>query len=196
MALLVDAAVEADGSSAKSMTEKQEAKRIAFWLLPAEDDHLWLKKIIEQFSARCNAPLFDPHVTLQVITTESLPDPAALLEQICKNTRPFTLEFAGQPLWSPAYNQALTLPLRLSPELTGLASALHPQQLVPDNYTPHLSLLYAAIDEKIGSDLARELVLSRNAIHFDRISAISIGAQTLADEDVRNWKIIATAELQ
>jgi len=174
------------------MTDKKEKKRIAFWLLPTKADHLRLTALIEQFSTRFDTPLFAPHVTLLVVPDKTISEPISHLEQSCRQTKPFTLELCAKPSWGPHYNQALTLSLKTSPELARLVSLLHPQQHLPNNYTPHISLIYGNLSKESGRELIREIDLACTSVCFDRCSAIQVGAKTCSDEDVRTWKVLAT----
>jgi len=67
---------------------------------------------------------------------------------------------------------------------------------VPENYLPHISLLYDNLDQETGQRLCREMRLEKRIFHFNKISVIKIGSKTTSAEDVLSWKMIATSQLR
>ncbi|NIQ94891.1 MAG: hypothetical protein GWN87_12280, partial [Desulfuromonadales bacterium] len=92
-------------------------------------------------------------------------------------TSPLRLHGTGIPQWGPLYNRAFVLPFALAPELRRLVARLHPQQVVPDDYAPHISLIYGNLPRDVGLQLEKESVPFEGSILFDRCAAISIGRQ-------------------
>ena len=178
------------------MTNRITTERIAFWLLPAEDDYALLADIINQLSARFGSPAFKPHLTLATCPARAVAEPQSLLEQLAGHLPAFTLSGTGIPTWSSQFNQALVQHFAVTPELTACIEKLHPQGIVPNGYRPHISLLYADLDATTGQQLAREWAVDGLAISFDRIAAIAIGPQTVCAADVEVWKTIATVPLR
>ena len=39
---------------------------IAYWLIPSEPAHSFFQRIINDLARRCDAPVFEPHVTIHV----------------------------------------------------------------------------------------------------------------------------------
>jgi len=39
---------------------------IAYWLIPSEPEHSFFQRIINDLARRCDAPVFEPHVTIHV----------------------------------------------------------------------------------------------------------------------------------
>lgn len=178
------------------MLDTTNQERIAFWLLPADEEARWLEGLNSQLAKQFHTPTFQPHLTLAAIPSVQIGDPEFFLKQLTAKTATLQLEYSGTPITSKQYNQALILPCNLSPELAALVSAIHPQHLVPDAYLPHVSLLYGNLDQETGQRLCRELQLKERALCFDKISAIRIGAKTTSAEDVLSWQPVATSQLR
>ena len=170
--------------------------RIAFWLLPAEDDTERLKQMIELFAAQLGTPAFTPHLTLLARPAEEFTNPKATLEQLAACTSPFHLAGSGVPQWGPLYNQAFVLPFPVSPELTLLVEKLHPRRIVPEDYFPHISLIYANLTPELGKQLVQEYTPDNSPVRFDQVAAIRIGPECSCDDDVRSWETIATVQLK
>ncbi len=178
------------------MTETENQERIAFWLLPAEEESRLLKEIINRLAKQLHAPTFQPHLTLAAIPSVQIGDPEFFLKQLTATTATLQLEYSGTPITSKQYNQALILPCNLSPELAALVSTIHPQHLVPDDYLPHVSLLYANLEQKTGQRLCQEIRLEKRTLHFNKIAVIKIGQKTTSAEDVLSWQVIASRQLR
>lgn len=177
------------------MTNSETTDRVAFWLLPADDERKHLQAIVKKLSSRYNTPRFEPHLTLLPLPAPTVADATAVLDKLASACKPLELFRTGPPRWSPVYNQALILPFELSAGLAELVRILHPQQIVPTGYLPHISLMYANLDEESGPGLAEEIFFDRRTVNFDRCAALRIGPQCQSDEDVRAWQPIATVRL-
>ena len=178
------------------MTNTDNQERVAFWLLPAEEETRLLEEIISQLANTFHTPVFQPHLTLATIPSAQIDNPAAFLEQLSAKTPELTLEYSGTPIASDRYNQALILPCDLAPGLAAIVRSLHRQHHVPDDYLPHVSLLYANLDQKTGQRLCQEIRLVKKTLHFNKISAIKIGPETTSAEDVMSWQVLATSRLR
>ncbi len=170
-------------------------KRIAFWLIPAEDDFIRLKQIVETYAERLGTPSFDPHLTLLARPLAAKDNPEDELEQLAKIAAPFALTGSGVPQWGPLYNQAFVLPFQNTPELAALVEQLHPLQVVPDDYFPHISLIYANLAPELGQELVQGYKPDSRTVRFDRIAAIRIGPGCACDDDVRSWETVTTVQL-
>lgn len=177
------------------MNENANSDRIAYWLLPEEQDARLLQTIIRQLAQRFDSPVFTPHLTLLAIASQRLADPLRSLAATTANNCPVTLEYTGTPEWTPVYNRALTLPFRPSPELERLIRDLHPDNKLPSGYQPHISLVYADLDRSAGESLIREVDPVKHLVRFDRCAAVRVGPSCRSDRDVRMWKTLATHQL-
>jgi len=80
------------------MTETDNQERIAFWLLPAEEETRLLEGIIAQLGNQFHTPAFQPHLTLAAIPSEQIDNPETFLEQLAARTTALPLEYSGTPL--------------------------------------------------------------------------------------------------
>jgi len=177
------------------MTKQIESERIAFWLLPAANGSAHLQKKINQLATRFDAAHFIPHLTLLALPTARVSAPTELLDHISAKTAPLALDCSGAPQWSQRYTEALTLSVDTSAELLDLITSLHPDRHVTADYRPHLSLLYANLNQQTGEQLEQEFAGKSETFLFDRIALISIGPQTTTATDVKAWKMITTRPL-
>ena len=79
------------------------------WLEPCESDRIQLQKLIRDFCARFNSPVFDPHLTLFGRVAK---DPVAtfpFFENFVKDFGPISLNVlgikTGEPPWKSLYLQ-------------------------------------------------------------------------------------------
>lgn len=177
------------------MTDHRTSERIAFWLLPDENNRRWLKTIIDQLSIELETPHFEPHVTLLSAPLESFPDPASTLAGLARTIHPLVLECSNPMCWNRRYSQALIQPLTLSVELADLVSSLHPRKKVPADYNPHISLLYDHLEKSVGEELVKRIRLATRSVRFDRCAAVKIGPDWNCAEHVARLEVIATLAL-
>ncbi len=178
------------------MTNTDNQERVAFWLLPAEEETRLLEGIISQLANTLHTPVFQPHLTLAALPSELIDNPATFLEELAVKTPALSLKYSGTPIASARYNQALILPCDLSPGLAAIVSSLDRQRHVPKDYLPHVSLLYANLDQKTGQRLCQEIRLEKRTLHFNKIAVIKIGQKTTSAEDVLSWQVIASRQLR
>ncbi|PLX80139.1 MAG: hypothetical protein C0615_01600 [Desulfuromonas sp.] len=176
------------------MNNSNLQKRIAFWLLPCTDDAAKLTRMIGQLADRFDTVRFEPHLTLQVFPEEQVENPRRFLRESVATLPPVTLETTGYARWSEQFNQALTLPIQMSPQLHQMVTALHPERFLPVDYHPHISLLYGHLSEEPGQNLCTE-IKPQPTYHFDRCAAVRVGLQTSNDDDVLAWETLATVPL-
>jgi hypothetical protein len=130
------------------------------WLVPApgpERDRL--AAVIADLAAGCGGPVFAPHVTLAGVT-EAEPDAmAGLLARVTAGVAPFEVRLTGTG-HEPVFFRALYLRAEPSVRLTALhEAAQRALELEPAPYLPHLSLLYADLDEDRKAAIAAGLGL-------------------------------------
>jgi 2'-5' RNA ligase len=119
------------------------------WLVPAAGaarDHL--AATIGTLAAEHRAPRFEPHVTIAGRFDSGEEAAIQALTSLAAGVRPFEVGFAAIG-HEPAYFRALYLRAEPSPQLTAIHEAARAAwALEARPYKPHLSLLYADLDEE------------------------------------------------
>ncbi|MGE0802692.1 MAG: hypothetical protein AB7G13_36330 [Lautropia sp.] len=186
---------------------------VAFWLVPASDDHASLSATMATLAGEHAAPVFEPHVTLHVDRAPIGLDIGAAMARIAAAHRPLTL-VAGATGHSDVYFQTLfiDLPADAAPAGNGLAAmqalqralaaAVHRDDPAAADtavgayrLAPHLSLLYARLDADRRDALARRETFAGRAIRFDTLAAVRpvAGRSDLAEVD--RWDVFGHCRL-
>lgn len=117
------------------------------WLVPApgpERDRL--ARAVAGLAAGYGGPVFAPHVTLAGVT-EAEPDAVAgVLAEVTAGVAPFEVTLTGVG-WEPVFFRSLYLRAEPSARLTALREAARRALRLEPTPDPHLSLLYADLDE-------------------------------------------------
>ncbi len=130
------------------------------WLVPApgpERDRL--AAVIADLAARQGGPVFAPHVTL-ARNVEAEPDAVAgLLAEVTAGVAPFEMRLTGIG-YEPVFFRSLYLRAEPSARLTALRGAAERALGLEPAPDPHLSLLYADLDEERKPAIAAGLGLA------------------------------------
>lgn len=157
----------------------------SIWLRPAQDDLVFLEKIVRDLSERFNSPVFEPHITL-------VPDMNRSAEELLPQA--ISLTIGRKPLellienvtGSEAYFRSFYAALEKAPalmrlkqdtlEISGDASL--------QSFMPHVSLAYGVDDSTLKhaeiQRLAKEL--SGRKLKFDRLVIVSSSSETPIDD--------------
>ena len=161
------------------------------WLVPApgpERDRL--AAVITDLAAGYGGPVFAPHVTLAGVTP-AVPDVVAgVLAEVTAGVAPFdvTLTEVG---YEPVFFRALYLRAEPSARLTALREGAQRALRLEPAPDPHLSLLYADLDEERKPAIAAglELVLPMTI----RVGAAEVWGDFR--EDPGRWRRLARVPL-
>ncbi|MGI8435476.1 MAG: hypothetical protein ACR2NX_01005 [Chthoniobacterales bacterium] len=164
-------------------------RAVAYWLLPAEPARGLLGRKIARLAEQFEAVAFEPHATVFVSRAGTRAP-----QEVLREMTPFeiTLSVIGLAQ-SERFTQTLFVCLQGSDELQNFADTIartcgEPPQPISD---PHVSLLYAALDERTRRHLADATMLSLGQIVFDSICAIEVELPVQTVEDVRRWRRVA-----
>ncbi|MGG6263526.1 hypothetical protein ACQ4M3_04100 [Leptolyngbya sp. AN03gr2] len=156
--------------------------KVAFWLIPSDRD--FYQSLIHDLAQRYNAPIFQPHVTLYSGNFER----DRILEFV-QTSIDITLEI-DRIQYSDQFTKTLFIQLVPNPQLEQLSQSI--QAFFGSSYSldPHLSLIYARLDEAEQRSLSQQIQLQDQAIHFDRFTLIEIPSKPQTREDVEAWREI------
>ena len=173
---------------------EQGQQKVAFWLMPAADAKAVFTSLINDLAERLDAPVFEPHVTLQGAELEEQ-RALELLETVAATNEPLQLQVEGIE-FSEKYTKTLYVQFRPSAEATELSNAL--ARAVDDGgyqFDPHLSLLYKTLPAAAKPELARQTRIPFERVRFDAVQLVRIPRAIKSAEDVRAWRTIAERRL-
>ena len=157
---------------------------ISIWLIPAREDAQYIQVIIDNLSINYQAPVFSPHCTLYSPIDLPKAELKKILERSAKNMKSFYVKNImishTEDLWKTIFIELLR-----SSELEQLQQEVISQFQVeqPYKFSPHISLLYKEIPDKIKEDIIRNLQV-KNSFKMDKIAAVRTGKK------VDNWETV------
>ena len=157
---------------------------ISIWLIPAREDAQYIQVIIDNLSINYQAPVFSPHCTLYSPIDLPKAELKKILEQSAKNMKSFYVKNImishTKDIWKTIFIELLR-----SSELEQLQQEVISQFQVekPYKFSPHISLLYKEISDKIKEDIIRNLQV-KNSFKMDKIAAVRTGP------NVDNWETV------
>ncbi|MBA3386228.1 MAG: 2'-5' RNA ligase family protein [Chthoniobacterales bacterium] len=166
---------------------------IAFWLLPAAGARETLAALIAQLAERCDAPTFEPHVTLA--GGELGPPRANQILQTISAREPIELEIERID-FSEQYTKTLFLQFRSVPEIESLAAEIRRLCGGEDEFNPHSSLLYKEMPAAEKAELARTIKVPFQQVRFDAVKTIQTPHPIHAREQVEAWRTLGWRQLK
>jgi 2'-5' RNA ligase len=161
------------------------------WLVPApgpERDRL--ARAVASLAADYGGPVFAPHVTL-ARTVPAVPDVVAgVLAEVTAGVPPFQVTLTGAG-WEPVFFRSLYLRAEPSARLTALREAARRALRLEPAPDPHLSLLYADLDEERKPAIAAGLELALPMTI--RVDAAEVWGDFR--EDAGRWRRLARVPL-
>lgn len=171
------------------MTERARYA-IAYWLLPTAQPNEFFRQIIRQLAAKCDAPVFEPHLTLAVGPDVSEGQDPTLARLTSGPVQLRILEVA----FSTRLTQTLFVRFESSPPLRKLRRSLGIAGDEP--FDPHLSLLYKTLPEAEQAQLAAQISLPFTTVTFDCVAATRCRLPVASAADVAIWKSIGSRALR
>jgi Cyclic phosphodiesterase-like protein len=168
---------------------------IAYWLIPSEPALSFFQRIINDLARRCDAPVFEPHVTIHVGVDRANAAKNALRDA----TREYKL-IGLAPLGidqSDEFIKTLFVRFAMSVELRKINGIIREAANDSSRYQlrPHLSLLYKNLATPTRRELAASINVPLSEVIFDAIRAVRCVSPTKSGADVEAWHVVAAAPL-
>ena len=168
---------------------------IAYWLIPSEPAHSFLQRIINDLARRCDAPVFEPHVTIHVgadgadAAKNALGDAARECKLI--GLTPLGIDQSDE------FIKTLFVQFAMSAELRKINDIIRQAANDSSRYQlrPHLSLLYKNLPVATRRELAASINVPFSEVTFDAIRAVRCVSPTRSRVDVEAWHVVAAASL-
>ncbi|MGE5270905.1 MAG: hypothetical protein ACM3JG_14660 [Thiohalocapsa sp.] len=166
------------------------ARVFSYWLLPAAPAAAALQAEITRLAERCDAVVFEPHVTLYSGPSDDA-EVAATLSALRGSFRPLRLmPFAIAQ--SPRLTKTLYIRLELTPQLLALAAEIKARARQPSESRlddPHVSLVYQRLAEEERGRLAAETALPA-PFEADGIAVIETEIPIDNLDQIRSWRFV------
>ncbi len=164
---------------------------LAYWLLPASPAQEFFRETINRLATACDAPIFQPHLTLAVG-----PDSGAEAHRILTGivSGPIELRAAGIR-FAPQFTRTLFVRFDSSAELKRLQNSLGLERCGDPPFDPHVSLLYKNISTQKQSRFAAALRLPLKTATFDAVQVMRCRVPVATSADVASWEVVASRRL-
>jgi 2'-5' RNA ligase len=174
------------------MPEQAQSQTVlAYWLLPAPPARDFFRQTIGRFAKECDAPLFEPHLTLAVG-----PDSAVAAQRILAGLAAEPIELHPTGIhFTAKFTQTLFVRFNSTPELNELRNSFGLERRDDDAFDPHVSLLYKQMAAENQAQLAAEIQLPFAAVTFNTVAATRCRIPVTAAADVAAWETIGTRPL-
>jgi hypothetical protein len=168
---------------------------IAYWLIPSEPAHSIFKRIINDLACRYDAPVFEPHVTIDVGADRAAPAKNALSAAV-RECKLIALEPLGIH-HSDEFIKTLFVEFAMSAELSKINGIIRREANDRSQYhlKPHLSLLYKKLSVAARCDLAAAINVPLTEVTFDSVKAVRCVSPSETPADVHAWRVVAAASL-
>jgi putative hydrolase of the HAD superfamily len=168
---------------------------IAYWLIPSESARSFFQRIINDLATRCDAAVFEPHVTIHVGADRADAARKALgvAANGCKFIRLKTLGIDQ----SDEFIKTLFMQFGMTAELSKINRIVRKAANDSSHYElkPHLSLLYKNLAAATRRELAASIDVPLSEVTFDAIKAVRCISPTKSGADVEAWRVVAAASL-
>ena len=168
---------------------------IAYWLIPSEPAHSFFQRMINDLARRCDAPVFEPHVTIHVGADPSDAANNALgaAARECKliGLKPLGIDQSNE------FIKTLFVQFATSAELSKINGIIREASNDSSQYElkPHLSLLYKDLATPARRELAASINVPLFEVTFDAIKAVRCISPAESGADVGAWHVVAAASL-
>ena len=168
---------------------------IAYWLTPSEPAHGFFQRIVNDLARRCDAPVFEPHVTIHVGAdrADAAKNALGAAARKCKVIRLTPLGIDQ----SDEFIKTLFVQFAMSAELSKINGIIREVANDSSQYElkPHLSLLYKNLAVATRRELAASIDVPLSEVTFDVIKVVRCVSPAKSRADVEAWRVIAAASL-
>ncbi len=168
---------------------------IAYWLIPSEPAHSFFQRIINDLARRCDALVFEPHLTIH-IGADSVDPAKTAVRAAARECRFIGLKPLGIDE-SDEFIKTLFVQFAPTAELSKINVTIREAAGDSSQYElkPHLSLLYRNLATATRRELAASINIPFFEVTFDAIKAVRCTSPTNSRADVEAWHVIAAASL-
>jgi 2'-5' RNA ligase len=162
---------------------------LTYWLLPAQPAREFFRETIGRLAAECDAPLFEPHLTLAV-GPESMEQAQRILSDVA--VAPIELHVSGVH-YTSKFTKTLFVRFDSTPALERLRNSLG-LELKATPFDPHVSLLYKTLPAEKQSELAATIHLPFQSVRFDALEIVRCRVAVTTAADVADWETIGVRQ--
>lgn len=161
---------------------------LSVWLVPAKNDDIYLRDIINNLGKEYGSPTFNPHLTLFPGINIKLNTLKSVINDIFTNVKPFKIKKIKIDQ-SEAFFKTVFIEFELDEKLKNLYLALAEKT---DNrniatFKPHISLIYKTMPEEQKLKIIEKLDIKDKFL----IDKIIINGPKIGDKDflnIENWR--------
>jgi len=168
---------------------------IAYWLIPSEPAHSFFQRMINDLARRCDAPVFEPHVTIHVGAdrADAAKNALGAAARKCKliGLTPLGIDQSNE------FIKTLFVQFAMSAELSKINGIIREAANDSSQYDlkPHLSLLYKNLAVATRRELAASIDIPLSEVTFDVIKVVRCVSPAKSRADVEGWRVVAAASL-
>jgi hypothetical protein len=168
---------------------------IAYWLIPSEPAHSFFQRMINDLARRCDAPVFEPHVTIHIGAdrADAAKNALGAAARECKliGLKPLGIDQSDE------FIKTLFVQFAMSAEPSKINGIIRRAANDWSQYKlkPHLSLLYKNLAAATRYKLAVSINVPLAKVTFDAIKAVRCISPTESGADVEAWRVVAAASL-
>jgi hypothetical protein len=166
---------------------------IAYWLVPSEPAHSFFQRVINDLAHRCDAPIFEPHVTIYV-GADRADSAKTAIEDAARECKLIELTPLGIDQCDE-FIKTLFVRFAMSAALQKINGIIRETDSLHYELKPHLSLLYKNLAAASRRELAASINVPLSEVTFDAIKAVRCVSPTKSRADVEAWHVVAAASL-
>jgi len=168
---------------------------IAYWLIPSEPAHSFFQRMINDLARRCDAPVFEPHVTIHVGAdrADAAKNALGAAARECKliGLKPLGIDQSNE------FIKTLFVQFATSAELSKINCIIREAANDSSQYElkPHLSLLYKHLAVATRHELVASIDVPLSEVTFDVIKVVRCVSPAKSRADVEAWRVVAAVSL-